>query len=376
MCIAMRIKRIIRRHLTFSRSERWILIYFAVILLAIFLSKNFIVGLFTRTSREASMSEHRALVASMQRIKDSLTLAHSVESFDGEKEIALFNFDPNAIDYDTWIELGIPAKIANVIINYRKSGGEFYTAADLLKVYGFKREYLDRLLPYMQFEKEAPVSQTAMAPDSIAYFIFDPNQIENADWVQLGISPAIAERIGKYLDKGGAFRKVEDVKKIYGFEEADFLRLEPYMVISYAEDAGSTTTPGEISTREINAMTKNDLMILGFSQKVAWDFINYRNKLGGFYSKGQIQEVWGINRETADSIFAQYTLDSAAIMQIPINSATEEELKNHPYISDEFAAAVIRYRNETGKFYSVSEIVKAGYLSKKTFEKLVHYLTL
>ncbi|MBK8488570.1 MAG: helix-hairpin-helix domain-containing protein [Bacteroidetes bacterium] len=377
----MRIKRIIHRHLTFSRSERWMLIYFAVIILAIFISKNFIVDLFTRRDREASLKEHQELVAQILHIKDSLSIVYNEVNFEEEleNESALFKFNPNTIDYATWIELRISEKVASIIINYVNKGGKFYSANDLLKVYGFKAEYLERLQPYIVFENSESISKTIIRKDEIDYFIFDPNQILINDWVQLGIHYSIAERIVNYLSKGGHFYQVDDLKKIYGFKEDDFERLKSYMVIAERnpeENLAKELATGEISTNEINAFTKNDLMILGFTSKVADNFINYRSKLGGFYSKQQLLEIWDINKEMAESVFQKYSLDTINIKHIRMNSASEEELKNHPYISDELAEAIILYRNKTGKFYSITEIFKAGYVSKKTFEKLAHYLQL
>lgn len=377
----MRIKRIIHRHLTFSRSERWMLIYFAVFILAIFISKNFIVELFIRNDREASIKEHQQLVAQIQHFKDSVALINYDVNIEDEQESdnSLFNFNPNTIDYATWLELGIPEKVASVIINYVNKGGKFYNAEDLLKVYGFKSEYLEKLKPYIVFETSNSITKSNVSDDAINYFIFDPNQILIADWINLGIQKSIAERIINYLSKGGHFYQVDDVKKIYGFKEDDFERLKSYMVIAEKnqdENISNAFVSGELSTNEINAFTKNDMMILGFPSKVADNFISYRNKLGGYYSKKQILEVWDINKEMADSTFQQYALDTMHLKQIRINSATEDELKNHPYISDELAEAIILYRNKTGKFYSTTEIFKAGYISKKTFEKLAHYLQL
>lgn len=71
-------------------------------------------------------------------------------------------------------------------------------------------------------------------------------------------------------------------------------------------------------------------MILGFTSKVADNFINYRSKLGGFYSKQQLLEIWDINKEMAESVFQKYSLDTINIKHIRMNSASEEELKIIP----------------------------------------------
>ena len=53
------------------------------------------------------------------------------------------------------------------------------------------------------------------------------NEIDINQWQRLGVSERTARTIRNYLDKGGQFRKKEDLKKIYGFQPEDYTALEP-----------------------------------------------------------------------------------------------------------------------------------------------------
>src|SRR5690349_21560657 len=50
---------------------------------------------------------------------------------------------------------------------------------------------------------------------SYSLFPFDPNTINIDDWQKLGLSFKQSAAIIKYLEKGGKFRKAEDLQKMY-----------------------------------------------------------------------------------------------------------------------------------------------------------------
>ncbi|WP_161662352.1 helix-hairpin-helix domain-containing protein [Pedobacter sp. V48] len=49
--------------------------------------------------------------------------------------------------------------------------------------------------------------------------MFDPNTISVDDWQRLGLSFKQSAAILKYLEKGGKFKKTEDLKKMYTITE-------------------------------------------------------------------------------------------------------------------------------------------------------------
>lgn len=377
----MRIKRIINRHLTFSRSERLVIIYFMVFAIAIFISQNFIAELLTKKSYQKLLIEHQNLVEKIEQSQDSIAAANSYKNAEENNLSAatLFYFDPNNINYEDWIQLGLTPAVAKTIVNYLASGARFYSKTDLLKIYGITQQQYENLEPYIVFENEKTVTEDKIIENDKPLALFNPNTITEQEWIELGVPDYIARRIINYLDKGGKFKQAADLQKIYGFRESDFERLQPYVHIEIESTPDSQINKNgisQISTRDINSLTKADLQLLQFSAQLAGNIINYRNKLGGFYSTSQLLEVWDINKEQVNEIFTDFYADTTLVKRIRINTASQDELKNHPYISDELAEAIILYRNKTGKMYSIYEIQKAAYISKKNFEKLAHYLEL
>ena len=62
-------------------------------------------------------------------------------------------FDPNSIEFNSLIEMGLPVFVSNNIIKYRKSGGRFSNKSDLSKIYGMKKEWYLILSPFIQINK-------------------------------------------------------------------------------------------------------------------------------------------------------------------------------------------------------------------------------
>ncbi|MFN3667390.1 MAG: helix-hairpin-helix domain-containing protein [Sediminibacterium sp.] len=374
----MRIRRIIQRHLTFSHSERLVVIYLCVIIIVMAVSQKYWVNLFSRNAQSEFEKEHLALRNKvLQNIHTAGLSEKTVELVD-EKHFDLFYFNPNTISQSDWVKLGISEKTAATIINYLSKGGQFNRKTDLLRIYGFTEADFNRIYPYITFEKSA--SNKTSAEKQILLYPFNPNTISADEWINFGVQSDVAGRIINYLNKGGSFKSPDDLRKIYAFDEEYLPTLAPFMFFDNVPAplaAGKENNTGnQLTTTEMNLLTYSDLVYLGFSENVAKNFINYRNKLGGYFSKNQVYSVYGMDRNMAANVFSEFTIDTTLVKKLSINSATEDELKNHPYISDELAMQIVSYRNATGKYYSIYEIQKAGYISKKSFENLLHYLKL
>jgi len=213
-------------------------------------------------------------------------------------------------------------------------------------------------------------------------FYFDPNTISKEQWRQLGISENVAGRILNYRNKGGIFKQKEDLLKTYGFTQSDFERLKDYMVIEAPASeqqmqAGSdsvTTTEVIKQITEINSATADQLTALGFSSDIAYRIINFRNGLGGVYTIEQLNNIYGMDITMLNRLKPYLTADINKIQKLNINSSTFDQLAKHTYISDELARAIINYRETTGRFVSMSEIMKVNGMYQSLYEKLKPYL--
>ena len=62
-------------------------------------------------------------------------------------------------------------------------------------------------------------------------FLFDPNTLDGEGWIRLGVPEKAATNVIRYREKGGLFRKPEDIGKIYGMPDQLAAELQPYIQI-------------------------------------------------------------------------------------------------------------------------------------------------
>ena len=79
----------------------------------------------------------------------------------------------------------------------------------------------------------------------------------------------------------------------------------------------------------------------GFARRI----VKYREKLGGYYAKEQLMEVYGFTDTLYRKVSPHVTVDASKIQKLNINELGIAELKRHPYISFFEAKAIVEYRN-------------------------------
>jgi len=221
-------------------------------------------------------------------------------------------------------------------------------------------------------------------------FYFDPNTITTSDWKRLGLRDKTIQTIEKYLSKGGHFYKAGDLQKIYGLKTEEYERLEPYIRIetkttsTNEQFVSSKPKDGLESTKsyaaryagiDINsADTSAFISLPGIGSKLAFRIVNFREKLGGFYSVDQVGETYGLADSTFQKIKQWLKLENVSVKKININTATIDEMKAHPYFKYSLANPIVAYRNEHGSFSKIEDIQKVMAVTDEVYNKISPYL--
>lgn len=243
---------------------------------------------------------------------------------------------------------------------------------------------------YQYDRRKGNYSETNTAKGEL--FNFDPNTISATDWKKLGLRDKTIQTIQNYLSKGGHFYKPEDLQKIYGLHKDEYERLLPYIKI---ESKGLVTNEQFVSPKpsselqssknytvkysaiDINtADTSAFISLPGIGSKLAFRIVNFRDKLGGFYSIDQIAETYGLPDSTFQKIKQYLKLNNPSVKKININTASVDELKAHPYIKFSLANPIVAYRNEHGTFSKVEDIKKIMAVTDEIYKKIAYYLTI
>jgi competence ComEA-like helix-hairpin-helix protein len=217
-------------------------------------------------------------------------------------------------------------------------------------------------------------------------FNFNPNTIEEEGLIELGFTTFLAKRIVNFRSKGGTFKKADDLYKIYGIDSALVTELSPFIMIPsldfeenkpYEKYANKNNTEFRKTekTIDINTADTNDLKkIYGIGSKLANRIILYREKLGGFYSYSQLNEVWGLNPGLVELLQKKFIINNTIIKKININTIDQKTLEQHPYIGFKTAKSILNYKKQHGKFNTIEDLRKIISLKDSVIIRLNNYL--
>lgn len=129
---------------------------------------------------------------------------------------------------------GVGASLAARIVDERRNGGGFRTAADLVRVSGIGRRTAERLATHLDFSGAGravlrsgqPLVRAANAGGRAPTALVDVNRADAAELERLrGIGPVLARRIVAHRDSAGPFRSVDDLVAVPGIGPATLARI-------------------------------------------------------------------------------------------------------------------------------------------------------
>ena len=228
---------------------------------------------------------------------------------------------------------------------------------------------------------------------SIVLTPFDPNLADSIEFLRLGLPSYVIKNVIKYRQKGGRFSTPESFARIYGLTEAKFKELQPYIYISeeFIKKPNRKKSAQERSKREervdslqkpfkypegtlvdVNTADTTELKkIPGIGSGIARRIVAYRNRLGGFYTLDQLNEVEFV---TAD-LLKWFKLEGDSVRKLPINRVGLDKLRAHPYINFYQAKVIVEYRRKKGEIKSLSQLALYEEFTEKDFKRLSAYIS-
>lgn len=225
----------------------------------------------------------------------------------------------------------------------------------------------------------ALVSKLTSAPVETKYAVsgikkFNPDTLSSSGWQGLGLTERQVAVIIHYKQKGGRFFTKADVAKLYSISSDKYKQLEPFIDLpegksGYAHKV-KLTVPLELNSAD-TAMLKT---VYGIGPAFAKRIVKYRELLGGFHSKQQLLEVYGVDADKYREIVSQVKVNPASIKKIDINTAEANELNRLPYLSYKQANAIVQYRLQHGEYLTANDLADIAILDAATINKIKPYL--
>ncbi|MFT4526222.1 MAG: competence protein ComEA [Bacteroidia bacterium] len=223
---------------------------------------------------------------------------------------------------------------------------------------------------------------------------FNPNALDSLGWRELGLSPKQAQVMVRIQKERNGFKSKQELGKInmlnHIFSEIEsFIQLpdtvarkkwvkKEYPKREFKKDTTKRKWPKkEFKKLSINLNLTDTLELVklyGIGPSFARRIVKFRNNLGGFHSKEQLLDVWGMDSARYAGIEAEIFVTAELLQAININTATYEDIKNHPYIKYNVAKAIVNYRQQHGPFKQVSDLGKIHLINPELLQKLRPYL--
>ena len=131
----------------------------------------------------------------------------------------------------------------------------------------------------------------------------------------------------------------------------------------------------EIVKLDLNSCDTNELVTVPqFGSKRAAKLVEYREKLGGFNSISQLQEVYILQNIDTVKLKDYLYINKQKIKKLNINTATYQELVAHPYIDSYLTKLIIHHRERNGPIRDLDELQRITHAYPELIEKLKPYV--
>lgn len=205
----------------------------------------------------------------------------------------------------------------------------------------------------------------------------DPNIATYEELISVGFTPFVSTNIIKYKEKGGTFKQVSDIFRIYGVDSAHHQWIEQVVQIavdSIRQESLEQCLADKLKINVSIADAQQLELLPGIGSVLGKRIVKYRDLLGGFFSIGQLSEVYGMTDSTFKRIEPYIVVEPDSCRKIDLNRATEIELVRHPYIQKYQAKAILKYREVMGRIKDEKDLLSNQVFTKPEWERIVHYI--
>ncbi len=274
----------LRRLLSFSKGER--IAVFTILSVILVLLVLCIVRPFKPAQNEIVLHDLDSLLMMREAALKELQMNEN-EKVTQVNELNPFPFNPNTMTEEEGLKMGLTDRQVRNIINYRESGGHFYSKKDLGRLYTISESDFEQLEPFI-------------------------------------VLPVVSRetRTGREQAKSKEMKNGTETEK---------------------------TVKREIPIVDVNVVDSATLVELPqLGSYTAGRIISYREKLGGFISLEQLREVKGIDSARYEAIFPYLRLESVEIKQLDVNHSDFKTLVNHPYLNYNQVKTIVNHREKKG----------------------------
>ena len=267
----------IKDYFQFNKRERngILLLSFILFFLILFYQFSYLL----KTETKTDFSEFEKILSELEYANDSPQL---------KENNSLFRFNPNTLNDDGWLALGLSQGKLKVLRNYQESGGYFKQKEDLQRCYAFGDAFYNTIKEYVSIPKPKTTEPITQKPITLTQII-ELNQADSLVLISIkGIGPFYAKQILKYRNELGGFYSYNQFSEIWGLEKLGIEKFKQQTILDTLY----------IRKINVNAIELEQLKMHPYlNYKQAKMIVNYRKQHGHFKQIKDIQKIRPISPE-------------------------------------------------------------------------------
>ena len=281
--------------------------------------------------------------------------------------------NPNTWTHNDWESIGLSEKQIKTVVNYKNKLGGFKSKKQLFNCYVFNDFHKKLLDSVVKFEDKLKIENTKQhffkiyqlaKPNYQINTIYDSLYYKKQDGNHCYFLKYSVSNIKEHF-KNKSVTEKDVTKLLFDLDELTLLS-KPKNRTNFRKVFINMNTADTNQWKSLN----------GIGSKRANRIVKYRKLLGGFVSKNQLSEVYGLSDSLVEEIKLNLMLDSSKLKKININVASKKELASHPYISWNLANAILNYKIQHGYYDSLSKIKQIHLVNDDLYRKIVSYISL
>lgn len=196
---------------------------------------------------------------------------------------------------------------------------------------------------------------------------FDPNQVDSSFLQGIGIPQQAIKNWIRYLQSGGSYSSLSQMKWIRGLDSLNLQRISSYVQFPKPEYTFRNKEVEAITLSleqfDPNTITTQEMGKMGLPRSAWQGIVSFRTKYRPFKERQDIYKVYGIDSSLADLIlpWLEIKADSIQVVQsnepIDINCADSVLLSRVPGLGPYRAKRILDWRTRLGGFHSLNQLL-------------------
>ena len=222
--------------------------------------------------------------------------------------------------------------------------------------------------------------------DTPKIYPFNPNFITDFKGYKLGMSTQEIDRLLEFRKTNKYVNSAEEFQAVTKVSDSLLNSISPYFKfpdwVTNKKEFKSFSKQNfdkkeKIVVLDINQATKEDLKkVYGIGDGLSDRILKEKEKLGGFVTMNQMNDVWGLSPEVIVKLNEKFKITTLPnIKKININSASIKELMQFPYFSKyQLAKSIVTYRSMNGEIKNTEDLTKIKDFPAEKANIIVLYL--